>query len=83
MMLMSKRTNNFSVLLTSKHLMMDIGLITGYVGVASDYTHVLLSTASKEFVVVRGCTIIYAYTSSIFHAAPGPTMDPTQLPLNQ
>ena len=36
MMLMSDRTANFSVLLTAERTMMDIGLITGYVGVASD-----------------------------------------------
>ena len=36
MMLMSERTNNFSVLLTAERLMMDIALITSYVGVASD-----------------------------------------------
>ena len=47
------------------------------------HSHTANATASREFVVVRGCTIINAYTSSIFHAAPDPTRDPTQLPLNQ
>ena len=36
MMLMPERTNNFSVLLTTERLMINIGMITGYVGVVSD-----------------------------------------------
>ena len=35
-MLCQSTSDSFSVLLTAGRLMMDIGLITGYVGVASD-----------------------------------------------